>query len=236
MDEKKVSVIMATYNCSETIEKAVKSVLNQTYKNIELIIIDDASTDNTLDILKGIYENNFIIIKNSDNIGKYQSINTGINKSSGYYITICDADDYYVPYKIEKQVKCMLSNSNLVACLHPMMRIKPNSNYKITSQYAEISLMFIKHIIIDKIGYYDSMRFGADTEFKKRLIRVFGKDRIGYIDEILYIAIIRENSLTTTPETRINGPLRMYYSKRYNKWHKTSPNLYIGFPLITRPF
>ena len=236
MDDKKVSVIMATYNCAETIQKAVKSILNQTYQNIELIIIDDASTDNTLDILKSIYDKNFIIIKNSDNIGKYQSINTGINHSSGYYITICDADDYYIPYKIEKQVKCMLSNSNLVGCLHPMMRIKPNTSYKSVSKYSEISLMFIKDIILDKIGYYDSIRFGADTEFKRRLIRVFGNNRVGYINEVLYIAIIREQSLTTSPNTRLNGPLRKYYRQKYNKWHKTSQNLYIGYPLTTRPF
>ena len=99
---KKVSAVITTHNRCELLLKAIESVKNQTYKNIEIIVVDDASSDSTLDkcrILDGI---KYIRINTSKG-GNYAR-NVGIKNSSGHYIAFLDDDDEWYPTKIEKQL------------------------------------------------------------------------------------------------------------------------------------
>ena len=108
-----VSVIIPCYNCEKYIAEAIESILNQSYNNIELIIVDDCSTDNSLIIIeKYINNKNVVIIKNSTNSGVAYSINIGIKIAKGEYIARMDADDISHPLRIQKQVDVMLSNPN----------------------------------------------------------------------------------------------------------------------------
>lgn len=101
-----VTVVIPTYNSSQYVEKAIKSVLNQTYKNIELLIVDDCSTDNTIDVLnKYVDGNNVRIIRNKENVGVGISRKIGINNAKGKYITFLDSDDYLLEDFIEMNVK-----------------------------------------------------------------------------------------------------------------------------------
>jgi hypothetical protein len=95
--------------------------------------------------------------------------------------------------------------------------------------------MFRKSLI-DTIGYYDSVRIGADTEFVRRIKKKFGGNKIFIINEIFYYAKQRANSLTTSPNTCIKSVVRTNYEKSYAKWHISTKNLYIDFPLLQRPF
>ena len=88
----KISIITVCYNAEKTIEKTIKSVLNQGYKNIEYIIVDGNSTDNTMNIITNYRNEVDIIISENDN-GIYDAINKGINASSGEIIGILNADD-----------------------------------------------------------------------------------------------------------------------------------------------
>ena len=90
-----VSVIMSTYNNEKSIESSVNSILNQTYKNIEFLIIDDFSTDNTFGILNNLKNSDerIKVYRNSNNIGLTKSLNKLISKSKGNYIARQDADD-----------------------------------------------------------------------------------------------------------------------------------------------
>tara|TARA_B100001093_G_scaffold520127_1_gene612939 strand:+ start:16354 stop:17052 length:699 start_codon:yes stop_codon:yes gene_type:complete len=111
--KKLVSVLMSAYNSEDTIKLSIESIINQTYSNIEFLIIDDASTDNTYSICKD-YENNFDqirIFKNDENIGLTKSLNKLINYSTGHYIARQDADDYSQDVRIEKQVAFLEKNS-----------------------------------------------------------------------------------------------------------------------------
>ena len=74
-----ISVILPVYNCEKWVERCIKSILNQTYKNIELIIINDGSTDNTLEVCKK-YENNQVTIINKENTGVSKTRNVGLEK------------------------------------------------------------------------------------------------------------------------------------------------------------
>lgn len=108
-----VSIITATYNSEHFIKDTINSVLNQTYINWELLIIDDASTDNTLSIINtyASQHSNIKIFQNKVNQGAATTRNRGIKEASGDLITFLDADDLWKPQKLEKQVKFILENN-----------------------------------------------------------------------------------------------------------------------------
>lgn len=111
-----VSVIMPVYNSESFVEKAVRSILNQTYKNFEFIIIDDASTDNTLSILKKLKKKDrrIILIQNKENLGVTKSLNKGLELAKGKYIIRMDADDWAYPKRFQFQVELMESHPEVV--------------------------------------------------------------------------------------------------------------------------
>lgn len=102
-----ISVIMSTHNRGEKIKRSVDSILNQTYKDIEFIVCDDCSTDNTYEILKKIssYDNRLILLKNEENLGLQKSLNKCIGCAHGEYIARMDDDDYSIRDRFEKEVK-----------------------------------------------------------------------------------------------------------------------------------
>lgn len=103
--EKLVSVVMTAYNTEEYIDEAIQSILNQTYTNYEFIIIDDGSTDHTLDIImKYAKKDDRIIVITRKNIGLAQSLNDGVRIARGEYIARMDSDDVCAPERFEKQV------------------------------------------------------------------------------------------------------------------------------------
>jgi len=112
----KVSVIMPAYNAEATIDQSIQSVLDQTYQNWELIIVNDASTDNTLAFvqknLPAFIQKNLLVIENPTNQGVAASRNTAISHASGQYLAFLDSDDMWLPDKLEKQVKLM-NDSNV---------------------------------------------------------------------------------------------------------------------------
>jgi teichuronic acid biosynthesis glycosyltransferase TuaG len=100
-----VSVIITNYNGEKYVKKAITSVKNQTYNNIELIIVDDASTDGSQAIIKELCSSNDLIIFNKNNTGlPAKSRNFGLKKVSGKYVCFLDSDDYWKPDKITKQL------------------------------------------------------------------------------------------------------------------------------------
>lgn len=113
MQNKLVSIITPVYNGEKYIEECIKSVLNQSYKNIEMIIIDDGSTDNSENIIKK-YTQSFPFIKYikcNENSGIWVARNIGIEKAKGRFISFLDADDIYKKNKIKNQINFMLKNN-----------------------------------------------------------------------------------------------------------------------------
>lgn len=103
----KISVIISCFNASRWLEESIDSILNQTYKNIEVIAINDGSEDTTLDILnkKARKDSRLIILNNKENIGRSASRNRGIKVASGKYIAHMDADDVSLGHRLETQVR-----------------------------------------------------------------------------------------------------------------------------------
>lgn len=233
----KVSVILPVYNNCEDVINAIKSIEAQTYKNWELIIVDDCSTDGTYDLVNEYITNNsqfeFKLITNKKNSGCYVAMNEGLLIASGEYIARIDSDDTYYENKLQVQVGILKNNKKLVAttCYHK----RGKSIYR----GGEVCLLYQKNII-DTIGYYDSVRFSADSEFLRRMRQVFGS-RLHKHPHVLYFAKQRKNSLTSSPITG-NFNVRSDYVNKFIKWHndnkKQKNKLFIQYPLPVeqRPF
>ncbi len=113
-----VSVVMPAYNAERFIRETIDSILNQTYRKIELVIVDDGSTDNTYKICEEYarQHNNIRILshEHGQNRGKVTSRQLGIDSSNGSYIAFCDADDSFYPDKIEKQIERFRQNEDVI--------------------------------------------------------------------------------------------------------------------------
>lgn len=112
-----VSVIMPAYNSEAFIAESIQSVINQTYKNWELLVVDDASEDSTRKIIRDFSnaDDRIHFYENESNLGTHQARNKGIKKAQGDFIAFLDADDLWKPEKLEKQLK-FLSQENIAAC------------------------------------------------------------------------------------------------------------------------
>ena len=109
-NKKLISVVLPVYNCKEYIRDSVQSILQQTYKNFELIIVDDGSEDGTLDILNNFKDKRIRLYKNKYNRGLIYSLNKALNKSKGQFIARMDADDICELNRLQKQINYLDNN------------------------------------------------------------------------------------------------------------------------------
>ena len=105
-----VSIIMPSYNTAKFISKTIESVLEQTYKNWELLIVDDCSTDNTDEIVSKYDDDRIIYLKNKKNSGAALTRNKAMRKAQGEWIAFLDSDDLWMPEKLERQIDFMKKN------------------------------------------------------------------------------------------------------------------------------
>lgn len=227
----KVSVLMPVYNNKDDILNAINSVINQTYTDWEIIIIDDCTTDGTYDVVNNfILENsmyNITLIKNNKNTGPYICLNKGLDIAKGDYICRLDSDDIFINIYLEKAVNILDNNMNI-----DIVHTKYSRNNCNEIRFGEITLFYRKKII-ETIGYYDSVRFAGDSEFYERMYIKY-KLNIRQLDLVTYIYNFRQGSLTNSSTSTYDA--RKQYVNYYRKWHKETNNLYIPFPLIKRLF
>lgn len=239
----RVSIILTTYNIDDLVEIAIHSLLNQTYKNIEIVLVDDGSTDNTFEILqkfKKLYSNKIQLIKLNKNYGTYIAKNIGITYAKGDLITFHDADDWAHPQRIEEHVKAHLKSKKIKFTISKLVRLTENGFFYAKEIYpidrlSMVSLMIDKQLI-DEVGYFRKHRLGCDTEYFERL-KKFTKYEWERIDKVLMFCAHRDNSLTTSPETGVEGfgqtNKRKHFWNKWQKWHdmlkKARRKPFIGF-------
>lgn len=113
-----VSIIMPSYNTGRFLLETIQSVQNQTYQNWEIILVDDCSTDDTLEILSKINDSRINILINKTNSGAAVSRNKALQASKGEWIAFLDSDDLWTPDKLEKQIKFMKDNNYEFSCTY----------------------------------------------------------------------------------------------------------------------
>lgn len=112
-----ISVVMSNYNTPEEyLREAIDSILHQTYSNFEFIIVDDCSTDNSLEIIESYNDPRITVIKNKQNLGITKSLNRALSVSKGEFVARMDADDICLPERFEKQVAYLKQNQDVVVC------------------------------------------------------------------------------------------------------------------------
>lgn len=161
-----VSIIIPSYNASKYIKETIESVLNQTYQNWEMIIIDDDSNDTSRDIIEQYIEKDKRIkpLYNEKNIGAAQSRNKGIELSKGEYIAFLDSDDLWLPNKLKQQIQLMQEENILLSY---------TSYYTINEESETINTFFVKK----KVTYTDMLK----TSTIGTLTTVYNADKLGKI-------------------------------------------------------
>jgi len=127
-DKPLVSVVIATYNMANYLPLAVRSVLTQTYKNLELLVVDDGSTDDTLESIKPLLNDPRVRYITQENKGQAAAKNFGIRESNGEYIAFLDADDLWVPEKLDLQIPLFLSSKTLGVVYAKLLYIDETGN------------------------------------------------------------------------------------------------------------
>ena len=140
-----VSIIIPVYNAHDYITECIESIINQTHTSIEIIIIDDASTDDSLEIVRSFNDIRLRIIRNEKNLGLATSVNNAIKISQGAFIARMDADDIAFPQRIEKQLSFLLSNPT-ISILGTAMQSIGHSDYlhqfPLTHSKCKVQLLF----------------------------------------------------------------------------------------------
>lgn len=226
----KVTVIVTAYNASETLDSCITSLLQQTWANLEIIVVDDASTDDTLLRLQKISEQSgaIKIIALPKNVGTFAAKSMGAKYATGEFLTCQDSDDWAHPQKIAEQVQPLIEDSNIIATTSHWLRLDQNSQYYVRQIYPFIrqnpaSPMFRLQTVKQETGLWHIVRTGADSEFFERLKLVYGKERISVIKKPLTIASHRPNSLMTSEQFGIYNSkaalARLDYWEAWRLWH-----------------
>lgn len=105
--EEIISIVVPVYNCERFIEETIRSVLNQTYQKFELILVNDCSRDNSVNVIQDFKDSRIRLINQPQNMGAYAARNRGVSEASGRYIAFLDADDLWDPVKLEHELNFM---------------------------------------------------------------------------------------------------------------------------------
>lgn len=197
MTNPKVSIIMSVYNGEPYLSESIFSILSQTFTDYEFIIIDDGSTDNSLNIIKSFNDPRIKLLINKKNIGLTDSLNRGIFCSDGEYIARQDADDISMPKRIEKQVK-YLDNHSDVALLGTSYYTIDKNSFVMEMRHVHVnpaedilnhntfihgSVMF-RRCIIKYVGKYNTyFKYAQDYEFWRRISKLY---KVANLSDPLY--------------------------------------------------
>jgi glycosyltransferase involved in cell wall biosynthesis len=247
-----VSVLMTTFESSGYVADAIASILDQSYPNLEIVVVDDASGDDTLSVVSSIAATDarVRVVACRRNRGTYWARNLGIMHARGDYVALHDSDDFSEPNRIELQVNALERRPRAVVSTCNYVRVNDHGDIVLNRGLRErrgfMNLMFDKNAVLDRAGFFDPVRKAADEEFFNRLRRVFGASAFTHIDQPLYRARVRGDSLTSG-EVALAGdagddPLghlsdeRRSYFESFTAWHDAGGDLRMTFPLGARPF
>ena len=208
----KVSIILPAYNCSRYLPESVASVLAQTFRDFELFIIDDGSTDDTGELVKRYLSDARVAYIRQDHGGLSSARNKGIDNSRGNYIAFIDGDDICVKEKIEKQLRVMERDRNIDVvysseryfCDDAPEKSLPSPYEKLSgdlliflkrSNFIHISTVMARHSSIEGIRFDPFLKSHEDWDFFLKLAEK--RKKYFYLAEELSLIRVRKDSMTT---------------------------------------
>lgn len=238
-----VSVVIPTYNRASLLIKSIQSVLNQTYNDFEVIIIDDGSDDNTEELVESFHDERIRYIRHEVNMGVACARNTGINASSGVFIAFQDSDDEWLPRKLEKEINIFNSCDSKVGVVYSgLWRFNKNKktyfplhfDNKIEGRIHEElikgnfvhGLSIIRRSCFEKIGLFDEeLPALEDWEIYLRLSKYYD---FKFINEPLIISYLNKKGLTLNLAIQIDATeqiIRKHHNE-FNEQKKATANIY----------
>lgn len=221
-----ISVIIPMYNSEATIQRVISSVLIQTYNNLEVIIVDDASSDCSADIINSIKDSRIKYIKNQKNMGPAASRNIGVKQARYDYIAFEDSDDEWLPDKLKMQMELMNSDKELglVYCAYTytteksQIKVPPNcykkeelEGYIFESIWKENkigtpTILMKKECFNNVGGFNSSLKSIEDWEF---VLRVAQKYKIGYLNQAMVNADYTREGVNNRYDAQIDAYICM---------------------------
>lgn len=231
MDKKLISIIIPTYNREATIKETLESILQQTYQNIEILVVDDASTDNTKNIIHSINDPRIYYFKNKKQMGANISRNVGIEHAKGTLIAFCDSADKWAAEKLEKQFQIMQETSaKIVFCAEEVTDkektyVIPYATQKaliIQNRLLELlasencidtSTLLVDKNCFEKVGFFN-LELPRLQEYEW-MIRASQNFKVVFLDEVLVYAYIRNDSISSDI-TKLLKAVPIIYREHYD--------------------
>ena len=232
-----VSVIIPTYNRADLVKRAIKSVLDQTYQNFELIVINDNSLDDTINVINTFKDSRIQCISHKKNRGAPAARNTGINKSRGEYIAFLDDDDEWLPEKLEIQLEYLNHRPNVGLIYagyeivdkdkNKIHRINPkergNTFHRILhTNFIGSPTVLVRRECFESVGGFDE-KFKSSQDWDM-WIRISQKYDVDYVPNILAKYNISGNRITTNMNSVINGHIQIL--SKYDDYYKMHNEIY----------
>ncbi len=194
-----VSVVMPTYNRMDLLPRAIESILNQTYKDFEFIIVDDGSTDDSINLIKSYQakDKRIKLIQNKTNRGIAYSRNRGMDAARGKYLAIMDSDDYSVPHRLEKSIHFFKKHPTYTAVNSIYYEMGKEQNgmnnwvppkrweiiFNFANYYTNLAMFDLEFVRKHKLRYDETLVSAEDYDFWSRMWLAGGK--LGMINEPL---------------------------------------------------
>nr|WP_298057050.1 glycosyltransferase [uncultured Halomonas sp.] len=250
-----VSVIIPLYNAAGTISTALQSLFAQTWPALEILVVDDASTDGSLAVVKRLAAEcpagvALHVLTHSENRGAYAARNTGLAMAQGKLVTTHDSDDWPHPEKIERQVRALNNAPKAMACLSHWVRATPALHFhrwRVEPEgwtYRNISSLMFRHEVFKRLGYWDEVKVNGDTEYHERLLAAYGTHAVIDVLPGVPLALGRagSGSLSQHSETHLVTQfvgVRHDYMASARRWHRSASlpeSLYLPRQPGYRPF
>lgn len=243
-----VSIIIPTFNAQKTIKTTLQSLFNQSYRNIEIIVVNDGSTDQTKAIIEQMskFDPRLKLINLKNNQGAYIARNIGAKASHGDFICIHDSDDIAHPDKILIQVSELIKNFQLKGSISYWVRFSERGILSLHRGLPilrlNLSSLMIRRELLEELGDWVPNYVGSDLEFFNRVQAKYGKESILKIRKPLSIGLFRLDSLTTQTRTSVfnleGRQHRMKFEELWRRQHIKSfnPILYQILSLLERLF
>ena len=208
-----VSVIVPAFNAAGSLEPAVRSLLAQSYPELEILVVDDASPDDTFAVARRLAAGDPRVrpLRAERNGGAYAARNLGLAHATGAFITTHDADDWSHPRKIEVQLRAFLRNprqaANAVTWARVREDLRPTTNWRLSDLILHMSYssIMLRREVAEHLGPWDEVRTGGDTEYLWRLWRVLGRRNFDQHERRapLAFALDEASSLTRAKATHV---------------------------------
>ncbi|WP_018930753.1 glycosyltransferase [Gracilibacillus lacisalsi] len=247
-NQPKVTIIVPTYNAEDTILTTLRALTTQSWQNLEIMVVDDCSTDHTLEVVENYLkkDNRIKLMQNTQNSGAYVSRNAALQLATGEFVTVNDADDWSHPEKIATQVNHLIKHTSTIANFSQQVRATTDMTFYRRGKFGQYvfsnmsSFMFRREPVMKAIGYWDSVRFGGDSEFVRRVKNVFGEKSVVEL-KTAPLSFQRQTETSLTASSAFGFPgyfmgARKDYLESQLYHHEHAEDVYYPYPMEQRPF